>query len=85
MKKYKAEKTAFVTIDNTPHPLSKFPENYRDEFEVLDALRQKTLDAAFELEVLNLAVKAKTIQLNAALTDYLAKQAEKENESKNIE
>lgn len=58
------EKTNYLKVGDKEIKVSSLPESLRFEVETLDRILQKRLYALQELEVCELAIKAKRIHLN---------------------
>lgn len=69
-KKFTAEKTTFIHVGTATVPVSSFPSKILSEFEVLDSMKQDAGNLAYQLEVITLAIKAKTNELATEIAEY---------------
>lgn len=81
--KFTAEKTTFIHVSGATVPVNSFPNNILIEFEVLDAMKQEAGDIAYKLEIITMAIKAKTSELTGLISEHLQskKSAEKSIET----
>lgn len=73
-KRFTPQTVDYITIADSPIPVSILPEELQMEFCFLNELRTKTAAATLELETLRLATSAKTAELTAAVKKYLESQ-----------
>ena len=78
-KRLTPEKTTFINVAGTMVPVSTLPENIAQEFLLIDTMKQEAASLSYKLEVLSLALKAKSRELGAAVAQHMAQQATKQN------
>lgn len=79
-KRYEIEKTTYITVGGTAIPLSTLPEEIAAEFAVIDKIKQEASELTMRLEILSLAIQAKTRQISAQIA---AEYAKNKQEAKN--
>ena len=62
-----APKTTTIKIKDAEVAVYKLPEDVQNEIETLDKIRQDYIDKVYEVEILELALKAKISQINSML------------------
>lgn len=76
-KRFAHEKTSFINVSGTTVPVTSFPQFIVEEFEVLDKMKSKAAEMAFDLEMLALAIKQKTSDITSLVGEhYRKKEAE---------
>lgn len=58
------DKTMFFPIDGKQISVSELPMPVRKQFDLLDAFRQEQYDAGVKLQMANIAVQVKTLELH---------------------
>lgn len=74
-KKFITEKTTFIHVGNATVPVSSFPSKILTEFDVLDSMKQDAGNLAYRLEVITLAIKAKTNELAVEIAEFYKAEA----------
>lgn len=72
------EKTNYIKFDDKEVKVSSLPEPVRFEVETLDRFLQKKLNALQELELIELAIKAKQAHIRQLVVDTLTEPVEKD-------
>ena len=67
--------TKVLTINGENVKVSALPDEIINEVQTLDRMRQEYVDAAYKLEVLSLAIAAKTQQISAELKQTIEEKA----------
>lgn len=78
-KRLTPEKTTFMNVGGTMVPLSSLPDNIAQEFLLIDRMKNDAADLTYRLEVLALAIKAKSQELGGAITNHLMQQKKQES------
>lgn len=73
------EKTHYFTLeDGTNLPVSKLPDNIKEQVRLYDEIRDSLLKKSFEAQVYQLAGEQKKLQLMQLLREYIASQEKSE-------
>lgn len=70
-KKYHNKKTKTINVNNVPLSLDNFSDSIRNEIDMLDKLKTHAAKLLYKYEIINLAVKAKTSEINALIEQHL--------------
>ena len=66
-KRLTAEKATTVKIRNTVFPISALPEEIRDEFGLLDTMKQDLAEVLYKAEILSMAINYKNDDIRKKL------------------
>lgn len=77
-KRLTPEKTTFMNVGGTMVPLSTLPDNIAQEFLVIDRMKNEAADLTYKLEVLALAIKAKSQELGGMIANHMMQQNKQE-------
>lgn len=72
-KRFVHEKTTVINVGGSAVPVTSFPQAIIEEFEMMDKMKFEAGELAFRLEVLALAIKAKTAEITSLVSDHYRK------------
>ena len=75
-KKYTSEKTAIIHIHGSPVLVSTLPQKIIQEFDMMDMMKAEADELLYKLEILSLAMKSKTSDINAMIEEHYAPKAQ---------
>lgn len=81
-KRLTPEKTTFINVGGTMIPISTLPYNIAQEFLLIDAMKSEAVQITYRLEILSLAIKAKSQELVNAVAQYMVQQQSEQNDTK---
>lgn len=84
-KRLTPEKTTFINVGGTMVPTSVLPDNIAQEFLLIDRMKAEAAEMTYKLEVLALAIKAKSQELGGMVANHLASQKKPENAETQME
>lgn len=79
-KRLTPEPTTFINIGDSMIPISTLPENIAQEFLLIDRLKSEAVELTYRLEVITLAIKAKTQEIGVYTNAYFASKQKRDAE-----
>lgn len=73
-KRLTPEKTTFINVGGSMIPIYALPYEISQEFLMIDAMKSEAAQLTYRLEVLSLAIKAKSQDLGNAVAQYMVQQ-----------
>lgn len=74
------EKTEYFTLEDGTHiPVSKLPDNIKEQVKIYDEIRDNLVKKSFEAQVYQLAGEQKKLQLMKLLQQHFSKNYNSEN------
>lgn len=77
-KRLTPDKTTFINVGGTMVPTSVLPDNIAQEFLLVDRMKNEAADLTYRLEVLALAIKAKSQELGGMVANHMLAQKKAE-------
>lgn len=77
--------TTVFNVGGTVIPISSLPDEIAEEFLLIDAIRNEASEYAYKLEVLQLALNAKTEEVGAKIVAYLTEQMKNSKKEENTD
>lgn len=77
-KRLTPDKTTFINVGGSMVPTSVLPDSIAQEFLLVDRMKNEAAELTYKLEVLALAIKAKSQELGAMVANHMLAQTKAE-------